>query len=242
MRGQDARNHAGGAHDTEVGMMARRLVASCRATALALVAAAGVYTGPEELRAQAAPATQARGITSADLHRLRSVGDVQLSPDGRLIAHTVQDRARPGRPSSRIWIVDAAGGEPRPLADGEESSASPLWSPDGRWIAYEEWRCSDDGLLSGIEIIDPEGRYRFTISNDQYPWADHGRGQSSAVWSPDSLSLAFIDDQSFSGESFLATARLLATATRTDFRFDYQQLRGDVWSAPAWQRLPRPHN
>jgi hypothetical protein len=66
---------------------------------------------------------------------------------------------------------------------------------------------------------------------------------SSAVWSPDSRSLAFIDDQLYSsGDSFLATAKLFATATRTDFSFDYRQLRGGVFSAPAWQRLSRPPN
>lgn len=118
--------------------------------------------------------------------------------------------------------------------------SNPIWSPDGRWIAYEERGCDEAGRHSRIEIIDPEGRYRYTISNDQYPWAIHGDGQSMAVWSPDSLSLAFIEDRSLSGESFLTTSRLLATATRSDFKFDYRELVADVWSAPAWQRLPRP--
>ena len=120
--------------------------------------------------------------------------------------------------------------------------SNPIWSPDGRWIEFEEWGCDEQGHYSRIEIIDPEGHYRYTISNDQYPWAIHGVGQSLAVWSPDSLSLAFIEDRSLSGESFLATSRLLATATRSDFKFDYRELVADVWSAPAWQRLPRPRN
>lgn len=169
-------------------MTVRRLVVTCRASALALVAAAGVYAGPEELRAQAAPATQARGITSADLHRLRSVGDVQLSPDGRLIAHTVQDRTRPGRPSSRIWIVDAAGGEPRPLADGEESSASPLWSPDGRWIAYSG---TLDGR-SGLILRRPDGsepRFLVEVAGTNHPLPGVGARVS---WSPDSRQIAFL--------------------------------------------------
>ena len=120
--------------------------------------------------------------------------------------------------------------------------SNPIWSPDGRWIAYEDWGCDDSGRYSSIQIIDAEGHYRWTVSNDQYPWGYH-TGTSLAVWSPDSLSLAFIDDQLFSsGNSFLATARLLATATRSDFSFDYRQVRADVFSAPAWQRLPRSRN
>ena len=121
--------------------------------------------------------------------------------------------------------------------------AHPIWSPDGRWIAYEAWGCFVDGVrYSDIQIIDAEGNYRWTISNDQYP-GGYDSGTSLAVWSPDSLSLAFLDDRLHSeGDSFLATARLLATATRSDFSFDYRQLRAGVFSAPAWQRLPRPRN
>ena len=136
---------------------------------------------------------------------------------------------------------------PAPPASGDPKGclhlARPLWSPDGRWIAYEDWGCFEDGVpFSRIEIIDAEGNYRWTVSNDQYPWV-YEAGQSLAVWSPDSLSLAFLDDRLNSeGDSFLATSRLLATATRSDFRFDYRQLRGGVFSAPAWQPLPRPRS
>ena len=120
---------------------------------------------------------------------------------------------------------------------------NPVWSPDGRWIAYEAWGCLDDGVRhSDIEIIDAEGHYRWTVSNNQYPWG-YDSGTSRPVWSPDSLSLAFLDDRLHSeGDSFLATSRLLATGTRSDFSFDYRQLRAGVFSAPAWQRLPRPRN
>ena len=47
---------------------------------------------------------------SRDLYRLKSVGDVQISPDGTRIAYSVQNSDRPGRPYSQVWIVDVATG------------------------------------------------------------------------------------------------------------------------------------
>ena len=94
---------------TARGMVFRELL---RRAALCIVVAS--FTAPVTLRAQTAPAA-ARGFASADLHRLRSVDDVVLSPDGRTVAYVVQDRARPGRPRSQIWISEVAGGEPGDL-------------------------------------------------------------------------------------------------------------------------------
>jgi len=49
---------------------------------------------------------RAQGLTSSELSRLRSVGSVELSPDGRRIAYTVTMRDRPGRPYGQLWIMD----------------------------------------------------------------------------------------------------------------------------------------
>ena len=36
-----------------------------------------------------------KGLQAADIYRLRSVGDVQLSPDGRMIVYSVNNNDRP---------------------------------------------------------------------------------------------------------------------------------------------------
>ena len=53
-----------------------------------------------------APVNEAQGLGSNDLSRLRSVGGVELSPDGRRIAYSVTMRDRPGRPYGQLWIMD----------------------------------------------------------------------------------------------------------------------------------------
>src|SRR5689334_12589045 len=58
-------------------------------------------------------------LTPEDIVLLRSVTDVELSPDGAHIAHVLRvppPLDQPGRSHNQIWLVDAAGkDEPRRL-------------------------------------------------------------------------------------------------------------------------------
>src|SRR5262249_29211478 len=48
------------------------------------------------------------GLQSSDLYKLRSVGDVQFSPDGSHIAYVVENNGQIGRPYSQLWIMNIA--------------------------------------------------------------------------------------------------------------------------------------
>lgn len=73
----------------------------------------------------------------------RSVSDAQLSPDGRWIAFVV-DAALAGahvQPAgSRVWLVTAGGGTPQQLTQGPGHDRTPIWSPDGRTLAFRSDR------------------------------------------------------------------------------------------------------
>ena len=89
------------------------------------------YRPASPMAASSGPAFESR-----DLYRLKSVGDVQLSPDGTRIAYTVQNNDRPGRPYSQVWIADVATGTSKRLGSDKDGASGPRWSRDGQQIAY----------------------------------------------------------------------------------------------------------
>jgi hypothetical protein len=71
------------------------------------------------------------------------------SPDGRRLAFTALDR---------LWVMDLPRGTPRRVTnvDGTTGEHSPVWSPDGRYIAYVTW--TEEG--GDIMRVRPDARGR----------------------------------------------------------------------------------
>src|SRR5690349_13566551 len=73
---------------------------------------------------------QKRAITVDDYLALKSVGNPQLSPDGKWVAYTVTEYSlKDNRGITRIWLADAASGTARQLTAGPGSDRQPRWSP-----------------------------------------------------------------------------------------------------------------
>lgn len=73
----------------------------------------------------AAVSRQARGLASSDFYRMRSVEDVQFSPDGTRIACVAINHNGPGSPYPQIWIMNLAEGKFVRLAGEKDASADP---------------------------------------------------------------------------------------------------------------------
>src|SRR5437016_14468200 len=86
-------------------------------------------------------AAQKRAITIDDYLALKSVGNPQVSPDGKWVAYTVTEQSlKDDRGTTRIWLADVATGQSRDLTAGPGSDRQPRWSPDGKTHAFVSTR------------------------------------------------------------------------------------------------------
>jgi Tol biopolymer transport system component len=81
--------------------------------------------------------------------KVRAVGGVQVSPDGKRVLYTVNDPVMTAEKSeylTQIWMASADGGDAYQMTFGEKPSTNPDWSPDGRWIAFTSSRSGKNNL------------------------------------------------------------------------------------------------
>jgi dipeptidyl aminopeptidase/acylaminoacyl peptidase len=135
-----------------------------------------------------------RPPTPEDLYRFRVPTDPQLTPDGSLVAMTVQFVA-PGRDGYRhaIWLVPADGSAtPRRVTLGARHDTHPRFSPDGTTLAF----LSDRRPLIEEEADAPKDREDGTqvhllplAGGEARRLSDLPRGVDAFEWSPDGRSL-----------------------------------------------------
>ncbi|HHW18460.1 MAG TPA: S9 family peptidase [Firmicutes bacterium] len=137
--------------------------------------------------------TEKRPINSKDLWKLKFVGDVEVSPDGKAVVwvETVINERRNSYESS-IWISrkDPSGvfQKPTRLTYGRKSSEegsldrSPRFSPDGKYLAF----LSNRSGKNHIWVLDMKegGEARQLTQGDD--------NVSQIAWSPDGRHLAYV--------------------------------------------------
>ena len=120
-----------------------------------------------------------------NLKDIRSASDANISPDGKravfVVSEWVSDKPKQ---RSRIWIVDTAGGDPRPLTNGPRADTCPRWSPDGQHIAFisRGGGEKDKAQLHLISSKKGEAKQLCSMPN----------GVSDLSWSPNGERIAFL--------------------------------------------------
>ncbi len=102
------------------------------------------------------------------------------SPDGRLLAYERQDAAATGVPGpSRVWLYDVATGQTGPVfEDNQVLGFTPVWSPDGQWLAFF------DANSQAIRVLPLSGGDAILIPSQM--------GEVGS-FSPDSTSMVYTD-------------------------------------------------
>ncbi|HKV43515.1 MAG TPA: hypothetical protein VJT32_02385, partial [bacterium] len=123
-----------------------------------------------------------RPVRPDDLISIKTVADVQLSPDGSEVAYTLTEIAlEDDGYRSTIWTVPVRGGEPVQLTRGPKRDSAPRWSPDGAWLTFLSDR---DGARARMYLMPARGGEPQTLGAPD----DTG---GPAVWSPDGTRIAF---------------------------------------------------
>src|SRR5205085_820708 len=102
----------------------------------------------------------ARPVPIEDLFFSRSVFGASWSPDGKEIVFTTNLTGR-----FNLWKVASTGGWPLQLAVSDDRQASPVWSPDGKWIAYQQDRGGNEAY--DVYLVPANGGAPVNITNTE---------------------------------------------------------------------------
>jgi len=112
-----------------------------RATFIACILASGLYA-------------QNQPFDVTALLKISRISEPQLSPDGKLVAFTVQTvNIDQNTKPKQIWVIAASGGAAQQITHDGSQNERPRWSPDSRRIAFisnragssQVWTMNADG-------------------------------------------------------------------------------------------------
>lgn len=125
------------------------------------------------------------------------------APDGRRIVFASQPdpRINTGQMQGDLAVVSSEGGTPTPLVTGAGAEGSPLWSPDGRRIAYVSSGDQPEPIgLGDVYVIQPDGG---TPTRLAYT---HDRSPNLVAWSRDSRSVYYAESVGTTSQVFALPA------------------------------------
>jgi dipeptidyl aminopeptidase/acylaminoacyl peptidase len=143
---------------------------------LGLLALSGVAVAQEK------PAGDvAKLLTAEAALNLRSISDLQFSPDGTRVAFVVAEPAKGERRARHIWLYDKKSGAVRQVTFSAKDEISPRWSPDGKELAF----LSNREEQQQIYVMRTDGGEAAAFTKGK-------RSVQSFLWSPDGKQIAFL--------------------------------------------------
>src|SRR5262249_28318548 len=97
-----------------------------------------------------------RPLRVGDMYRIKNVGGLDLSPDGKWVAYTVTTTDSPkDKPDTDVWMTTWDGSQTIHATSTPDNETSPKFSPDGRYLAFLSSRQGGKG--SQLWLLDRQG-------------------------------------------------------------------------------------
>ena len=125
-----------------------------------------------------------RNFRAEDLYKVKRVGSPAVSPDGEWVVFQMSDPdIEKNKMFTDLYLMKSDGSEMQQLTDDPASDNSPVWSPDGKKIAFISTR----GDKPQIYVMDvPAGTPK------QITEAENGA--SNVLWSPDGEYISYTSE------------------------------------------------
>ncbi len=134
------------------------------------------------IHAQEPPkASSPKLLTPEGALNLRSISDLQFSPDGNRLAFVVTEPAKGESRARHIWIYEKRSGTTRQFTYSAKSEFLPRWSPDGKLLAF----LSDRDEQQQVYSVRADGGEAAALTKGK-------RGVRSLAWSPNGKQIAFL--------------------------------------------------
>jgi dipeptidyl aminopeptidase/acylaminoacyl peptidase len=124
-------------------------------------------------------------VKVSDLTRIRQLGGVVMSPDGKRAVYNLQT-LEPNDTDKldydyrlHLWLTDFVN-PPKPLSRGLESASQPAWSPDGSKILFTR----NIKGKSQLFVMPLDGGEAYQLTDSKY-------GARGGAWSPDGSKIVF---------------------------------------------------
>jgi len=124
-----------------------------------------------------------RHITVDDYFEIERLGSPQISPDGKWVAYTLTTTdLEKNKSETAIYMIAMDGGEPIRMTAKGSSAKVPLWSPDGKYLAFLAKR---NGKESQVWLLN-------RLGGEAQQLTEVKQGVSAFEWSPNSKKLVLV--------------------------------------------------
>jgi dipeptidyl aminopeptidase/acylaminoacyl peptidase len=113
-----------------------------------------------------------------------------ISPDGKEVAFTSNiDEVEAISTNNDVFVVPITGGEPKKLSTSPGSDSTPLYSPDGKWLAWRmQTRAGYESDRFRLVIYDRSAGQIHNLTENVDRWVE------AFAWTPDSKTIYFTSE------------------------------------------------